>query len=66
MIEGLLTLDPSRRLTAKKALESRWFEGVDNILVEGVCRPWGGCREEEFGPQDSECLVITVGRKAVS
>lgn len=40
MIEGLLTLDPSGRLTAKKALESRWFEGVDNILVEGVCRPW--------------------------
>lgn len=22
----------------------------------------GGCREEEFGPQDSECLVVTVGR----
>lgn len=40
VIEGLLTLDPSGRLTAKKALESRWFEGVDNILVEGVCRPW--------------------------
>lgn len=40
MIEGLLTLDPSRRLTAKKALESRWFEGVDNVVFEGVCRPW--------------------------
>lgn len=25
----------------------------------------GGCREEEFGPQDSECLVVTVGRKEV-
>lgn len=25
----------------------------------------GGCREEEFGPQDSECLVITYGRKEV-
>ncbi|OWT38446.1 STE/STE11 protein kinase [Cryptococcus neoformans Bt1] len=40
VIEGLLTLDPGRRLTAKKALESRWFEGVDNVLVQGVCRPW--------------------------
>lgn len=25
----------------------------------------GGCREEESGPQESECLVITVGRKEV-
>lgn len=57
VIEGLLTLDPGRRLTAKKALESRWFEGVDNVLVQGVCRPWVGRREEEFGTQDSECLV---------
>ncbi|KIR98815.1 serine/threonine protein kinase [Cryptococcus deuterogattii 2001/935-1] len=40
VIEGLLTLDPSRRFTAKKALKSRWFEGVDNVIVEGVCRPW--------------------------
>lgn len=40
VIEGLLTLDPDRRLTAKKALQSRWFEGVDNVLVQGVCRPW--------------------------